>query len=848
MIGTESALEASLRRLAQVPVLLVACDYDGTLAPIVERPEDAAPHRESTAALRAIASLADTHVSVISGRSLRDLAVLSRLPDEIHLVGSHGSEFDVGFANDLSAELVELRDRIARELAAIAESGQGFQVEGKPASVAFHFRQADADDAAAAVARVRAGPGSHEGVKVKEGKMVIELSVVDLHKGTALQRLRSQVAADAALFIGDDVTDEDAFATLAGPDLGLKVGPGETLAQGRLDDTEHVAKTLAWLYEARRAWLMGDHAPPIERHTLLSDHQTVALITPEARLTWMCHPTADSPAVFAELVGGARAGNFSVAPADEEAPLISHRYLPSTLVAETRWAGLTVTDYLDCSGGQPYDRAAGTVLFRVLEGSGVAVAEFAPRLDFGRAPTLMTRTGDGLLVQGAAQTLQLISPGVSWDVSADGVHEVARATIDLEQGDDVVLELRFDARLNGRTEGDEPECREETVAYWQDWLASLSLPEAHSADVGRSALTLKALCHGPVGTILAAATTSLPEVPGGVRNWDYRYCWPRDAALTASALVDLGSSSEAMAFLGWLLARVEKLPGPEQLRPVYPMQGDGQLAEAVLQELPGYKGSRPVRIGNAAEYQLQLDVFGPIVDLVHRLVLADVEITDGHWRLVEAMVEAIDRRWNQPDHGIWEERRPQRHHVHSKVMCWQGVDRALAVAARTGRDAGPRWQDLRSAIAEDVIERGWMAGVGAYTAAYGEPDIDAAVLHIGLSGLLSPDDERFRSTVDAVEHTLRSGPIVYRYRHDDGLPGAEGGFLLCSAWLIEALVLVGRIEAAQTLLGNYLSLTGPTSLLSEMYDPATEQMLGNHPQAYSHVGLINAVLALERAG
>ena len=847
MTPPDSTLEAGLRSLAQVPVLLVACDYDGTLAPIVERPEEATAHRESTAALRAIASLADTHVAVISGRSLRDLAVLSRLPDEIHLVGSHGSEFDVGFASDLSPELVGLRDRIADELSVIAETCEGLQVERKPASVAFHFRRADPDEARVAVASVLSGPGLLDGVKVKEGKQVVELSVVDLHKGTALQRLRSQVAADAALFIGDDVTDEDAFATLAGPDLGLKVGPGESLARGRLDDTEHVARTLAWIYEVRRSWLMGDHAPPIERHTMLSDHQTVALLTPEARLTWMCHPTADSPAVFAELVGGARAGNFSVAPADAEAQLISHRYLPGTLVAETRWAGLTVTDYLDCSGGQPYDRFAGTVLYRVLEGTATAAVEFAPRLDFGRAPSLLTRTADGLLVQGAAQTLQLISPGVSWEISADGPHELARAAIDLEASGEVVLELRFDAYANGRVEASEPDCRTETIAYWQDWLASLSIPEANAGVVERSALTLKALCHQPVGTILAAATTSLPEVPGGVRNWDYRYCWPRDAALTASALVDLGSSGEAMAFLGWLLERVENLPGPEQLRPVYPMQGDGQLSEAVLQELPGYKGSRPVRIGNAAEYQLQLDVFGPIVDLVHRLVLAQVEITDAHWRLVEAMVQAIKRRWDQPDHGIWEERRPQRHHVHSKVMCWQGVDRALAVAELTGRAAGRDWEALRAEIAADVIERGWSPTVGAFTAAYGEADIDAAVLHIGLSGLLSPEDERFQATVDAVEHSLRSGPVVYRYRHDDGLPGIEGGFLLCSAWLIEALVLLGRIEVAQTLLRYYVDLAGPTSLLSEMYDPATEQMLGNHPQAYSHVGLINAVLALEAA-
>jgi trehalose 6-phosphate phosphatase len=844
---SDPTVEAPRRRLAKAPVLLVACDYDGTLAPIVERPEDAAAHRESTAALRAIASLADTHVAVISGRSLRDLAVLSRLPDEIHLVGSHGTEFDIGFASELAPARLELLDTVTRELADLAALDAGFQVERKPASVAFHYRRADEGLVDGVLAQIRSGPGARPGVNAKEGKKVIELSVVDLHKGTALQRIRSQVAAEAALFIGDDVTDEDAFATLTGPDLGLKVGPGDTLAHGRLDDTEQVAKALAWLYGTRNAWLMGDHAPPIERHTLLSDHQTVALITPEARLTWMCHPTADSPAVFAELVGGIPAGYFAVAPTDPEAQHISHRYLPSTLIAETRWAGLTVTDYLDCSSGQPYDAAAGTVLFRALVGSSPATIEFAPRLDFGRAPSSMSVTARGLLIEGAAQTLELIAPGIEWEIAADGPHDLASAQVDLTAGEPVVLELRFNTHVAGRDEPMEPQCREATGDYWKNWLDGLLIPDTHSAEVERSALTLKALCHQPIGTILAAATTSLPEVPGGVRNWDYRYCWPRDASLTAAALVDLGSSGEAMAFLGWLLERVERLPGPEQLRPVYPMQGDGHLAEAVLQELPGYKGSRPVRIGNAAEYQLQLDVFGPIVDLVHRLVRAEVEITEAHWRLVEAMVEAIQRRWFQPDHGIWEERRPRRHHVHSKVMCWQGVDRALAIAELTGRRPGAAWSTLRDEIAADVTERGWSPEVGAYTAAYNETDIDAAVLHIGLSGLLAADDERFVATVDAVEHALRSGPVVYRYRHDDGLPGVEGGFLLCSAWLIEALVMVDRADVAQDLLRNYVDLAGPTLLLSEMYDPATEQMLGNHPQAYSHVGLINAVRALAAA-
>lgn len=836
-------VDARLRELARVPVLLVACDYDGTLAPIIDNPDEARPLRESVAALRQLAAMPDTHVAVISGRALRDLAALSRLPEEIHLVGSHGTEFDVGFAEHLSPEQRDLRDRVLGELNDIARRDHGFIIEPKPAGVAFHYRKADPEIAGAAVTDVLKGPGKWRGVHLKTGKMVVELSVLNLNKGDALDRLRADISAEAVVFAGDDATDEDAFARLAGPDLGLKVGQGQTLATARLEDPQAVAQALALVAERRRAWLMGEHALPIERHSLLSDQRTVALVTADGSVNWMCHPRADSPAVFAGLLGGARAGHFSVSRPDDSPP-ISHRYLDGTMITETRWSDVTVTDYLDCSDQRPAEPAGRTNLIRAIDGTGRIRIEFAPRLDFGRAPTGLHMIDGGLEVRGAAETMVLLSPGVNWDIVDQGPHQTAIAEVQL---DGSPLELMLRLGVHGRphrTDLTEADCRQVTEHHWRDWAQKLTLPPVASEEVERSALVLKALCHQPSGAMLAAATTSLPEVMGGVRNWDYRYCWPRDASMSAAALLALGSSQEASDLLDWILDRVEHLPSPEQLRPVYPLVGDEALPEAVLPELAGYAGSRPVRIGNAAEHQVQLDVFGPVVDLAWRLCDAEGTVGDRHWEVVKAVVGAVATRWAEPDHGIWEERRPPRHHVHSRVMCWMAVDRAIKIAERIDPEMAPYWRPLRHQIAADVILNGWSEQRCSYTTAYDSTDVDASLLWIGLSGLLPPNDSRFVSTLKAVESDLRDGQTVYRYRHDDGLPGTEGGFLICTSWLIEAYVLIGQLDDARALFDRYLDLCGPTGLLPEQYDPVSERLLGNHPQAYSHLGLINAAIAL----
>ncbi|GIJ52166.1 trehalose-phosphatase [Virgisporangium aliadipatigenens] len=842
----DPSLRAALAKVARVPWLLIACDYDGTLAPIVEDPTKAAPLPEAVAAIRALAALPQTAVAVISGRALRDLAALSRLPSEVYLVGSHGSEFDVGFVDALPADRLRLRAELYDVLQEIVRDQPGIKLEVKPASVAVHTRNAARDVAERVVEAVRSGPASWADIQVTHGKEVVELSVITTHKGTALDTLRTQLSASAVVFTGDDVTDENAFAHLHGPDVGVKVGPGETAAQYRVDDPMDSARMLALLLQTRRKWLFGERAVPIERHSMLANGRTVALLTPDARVSWLCHPRPDSAALFADLLGGAPAGHFTIAPERGGLPL-GQRYRPRTMTIETRWSGLTVTDFLDHTPVAGANGDPGNALVRVLSGTGRAVVEFAPRPEFGQVAIRLQPLGDGLVVLGSAEPMALYSPGVEWDIIDDGGTDSARAVVDLAAlGGSLPLELRLGTGSTEPHTLDAAQRQAATENSWNDWANSLKLPGTARDAVLRSALTLRGLWYEPSGGFMAAATTSLPEELGGIRNWDYRYCWPRDAALTGRALVDLGSFEEAEALLAWMLRVVEHTGGhPERLHPLYNLDGTELGPEAVIETLPGYAGSRPVRVGNAANRQVQLDVFGPVADLIFALgevrepAAADIE-------LMENMVEAVARRWHEPDHGLWEARRPPRHYVYSKVMCWLTVDRAIRLFERRTREVPAEWLTLRDTIADNVLTHGWSEEAGAYSVAYDEPEPDAAALWIGLSGLLPEDDPRFLATVLKVEADLRSGPTVYRYRWDDGLPGREGGFHLCTSWLIEAYLRTGRRADAEELFEQMLACAGPTGLLPEEYDPETERGLGNHPQAYSHLGLVRCALLLEQ--
>jgi trehalose 6-phosphate phosphatase len=653
--------------------------------------------------------------------------------------------------------------------------------------------------------------------------------------------IRHRCGATAVVFLGDSVSDEKAYARLRGPDVGIKVGDGDTAADYRIEDSAAVAAVLTVLWEERRAWLYGELAPPIERLTMIGNGRSVALLTPDARVCWQCAPTPASAAVFAHLLGGPAAGHFSVRPEHRGLPL-GQRYLAGTMTVQTRWAGLLVTDYLD-----HHTEPRRTDLIRVLSGTGPAVVEFAPRPEFGQVPVRLEAEPDGLVVLGTSDPMVLRSPGVSWEIVPDGPHEAARAVVRPAPGQPVVLELRFGSTDLSAHSMPEEQRRSMSGYYWSQWLAGLSLPAVETDLVARSAVTLRALCHLDTGGILAAATTSLPEQIGGVRNWDYRHCWLRDGALTAQALVSVGSTAEARRFLSWVGRLLADLPGPERLHPVYALDGGSTGSEAVIDALPGYAGSRPVRIGQLAYQQVQLDVFGPVVELITDLAERRGHLTDADWSLARAMCEAVARRWHEPDHGIWEEPIAPRHHVYSKVMCWVAIDRAVRLAEAYERRFPPEWTALRGEIAADVLEHGWNTEVGAFTTAYDGTDLDAASLHVGLSGLLHPADERFQATVTAVEAELRSGSTVYRYRRDDGLPGQEGGFHICAAWLTEAYLLTGRQADAAELFSQLVSAAGPTGLLPEQYDPVAERSLGNHPQAYSHLGLIRCARLLAAA-
>jgi len=833
---TAEALPAELRRaivqIARTPRLLVACDYDGTLAPITLNPDEARPLPESVGALRSLAGLHETTTAVISGRALRDLATLSRLPAEVNLVGSHGSEFDIGFIHALDEKARELHRRLEAELEQLVLDVPGVSLEVKPASIAVHVRRAEHKAGRQVLADVHNGPSTWEGVSTTDGKEVVELAVVQTDKGRALDILRHQVGATAAIFLGDDVTDEKAFARLSGPDLGIKVGDGETLAGYHVPDTVDVALVLAFMLEERRNWLYGESAPPIERLSMLANERSVALLTPDAKLTWLCHPGPDAPAVFADLLGGEGAGHFAIKPHRNGLPL-GQRYLPNTMTVETRWSRLLVTDYLE-----PESSPHRTDLVRVISGETAADVTFAPRPEFGGVPVKLVHEGDGLRVLGTSEPFVLRAPGVEWTITSDGMHDTASALVQPTAEKPVVLELRCGTTDLGAHELSEMERRDRAGHYWSTWTAKLTPPSVQTDLVLRSALTLRGLVNTDTGGVLAAATSSLPEDIGGVRNWDYRYCWIRDAAMTVRELVHLGSMEEAEGYLRWLHGVLATLAGPERLHPLYTLAGSVIGAEATIESLPGYAGSRPVRVGNLANHQVQLDVFGPVVELVRTLAEARGELRDEDWQMVRAMAEAVTRRWSEPDHGIWEERHVPRHRVYSRVMCWVTIDRAVKLGEQYGRGVPGAWPILRDEIKADVLEHGWNDEVQAFTTAYDGTDLDAASLFVGLTGLIDPADERFQQTVTAIEAELRSGSTVYRYRRDDGLPGGEGGFHICAAWLIEAYLLTGRRNEAEELFTQIVDAAGPTGLLPEQYDPIAERSLGNHPQAYSHIGLI----------
>jgi trehalose 6-phosphate phosphatase len=611
-----------------------------------------------------------------------------------------------------------------------------------------------------------------------------------------------------------------------------------------LAGTESTDAVLRMLLTRRKWYLSHRDLTPIVSHAILSDQRTVAIVDPQGSIVWCCLPRIDSTAMFAAMLADPSRGIFSVTPvAPPTAP--AQRYIDDSFVLQTAWGPYSVTDYLDCSSGRPYQRPGRSELIRVLEGPGLFKITFRPRLDFGRSQTRLVPVEDGLEIDGWVDPAVLHAPGVTWQIEEEGRDQTATAIVDASAGP-ITLELRYGTASTARSIVSEPSRRDQTLRFWTGWARTLVLPGLADDAVKRSALVIKALCHAPTGAIAAAATTSLPEHLGGVRNWDYRFCWVRDACMSAASLTRLGNTGVAMKLLDWIMELMEKIDSPERLRPLYTVTGGHLNPEAEISELSGYGGSRPVRIGNAASTQVQLDVFGPIVDLVARVAEMGAPVTPEHWRLVESMVNAVASRWTEPDHGIWEIRGPKRHHVHTKAMCWLAADRGLVVAERAMGYKRPAWRELRDRIAQDILSKGLVPGTRALAGAYEIPQADASTLMAVLYGATGNDQSVLADTIQLVESQLRRGPVVDRYRYDDGLPGREGGWVICAYWLVEALSMLGRHDEAMTLFNQTTSLAGPTGLLCEEFDPDDGTWLGNFPQAYSHLGLIDAACRLAK--
>lgn len=589
--------------------------------------------------------------------------------------------------------------------------------------------------------------------------------------------------------------------------------------------------------------------PEIKDCSILSDHRTIAVVEPNANITWLCLPRIDSASVFAHLLDTenpkTKAGCFSIEDGAGSVP--RQRYVGDTLVLRSEFETFHVTDYLDASRGRTKHQAGRSDLIRVIEGSGIVNVTFALRLNFGRSTTRLVQHEHGLVVKGGVDLLCLRAPAIMWSIIEDEGHDTATVTFDLDAlGGRVKLEMRC-GTANVRADSvEEPERRSATQAHWQKWVDRLKIPKLHTEEIKRSALTLKALCHTPTGAITAAATTSLPEVIGGVRNYDYRLCWLRDGALTAASLTRLGSHSEAMAFLDWVLDVVESRGSAELLNPLYMVSGTHLAPEGEIAELSGYRGSKPIRINNGADNQVQLDVFGPIVNLIALLAENGEPLATKHWNLTNDLVNAVAARWKEEDAGIWEFMSAPRQYTYSKLMCWVAIDRAISLADYFTGEVPKEWEILRSEIARAIEENCYKPERNAYTSAYDGVDVDSSVLAMGLFGYIDMQDPKFQGTIEACEKDLLVNNAVYRYDVYDTFDGKEGAFLITTLWMVECYWKSGRREDAIKMLNATRKNFGKTGLMSEQVDPNTLESLGNHPQAYSHLAYIDTVIAIAK--
>lgn len=587
-------------------------------------------------------------------------------------------------------------------------------------------------------------------------------------------------------------------------------------------------------------------ASRIEDYALIGDCETTALVGRDGSIDWLCWPSFDSGACFAALLGGCENGRWLIGAADPGAR-VTRRYRDRTLILETDIetadGAATIVDFMPPRGAASdvvrlVSARRGTIAIRV---------ELIIRFDYGSQLPWVTRQDDGALRAIAGPDMVVLrSPA---RLEARGRTHTGVFT--LHAGETLPFVLTYGpSHLPLPPPIDAQAALADTQAFWRAWSSRAAPAGEWSEAVDRSLITLKALTYRPTGGIVAAPTTSLPEQLGGARNWDYRYCWLRDATFTLLALMNGGHYEEARAWRGWLLRAVAGDPAEVQI--MYGIMGQRRLTEWEVPWLSGYEASVPVRIGNAAEGQLQLDVYGEIMDALYQGRHGRLAVAEAAWALQRALLEHLAKIWQQPDEGIWEVRGGRRRFTYSRVMAWVAFDRAVKSVETLGMD-GPvdHWRALRKSIHDEVCAQAFDTGIGAFTQSYGSQDLDASVLLMPLVGFLPPSDARVRSTVEAIERRLMVDGLVRRYdtaSGQDGLPGREGVFLACSFWLADNYVLLGRREDARRLFERLLSLRNDVGLLSEEYDPHARRLVGNFPQAFSHITLINTAHNLMRAG
>ncbi|HWC14822.1 MAG TPA: glycoside hydrolase family 15 protein [Actinomycetota bacterium] len=596
-------------------------------------------------------------------------------------------------------------------------------------------------------------------------------------------------------------------------------------------------------------------APRIEDYAFIGDTSSGALVSKDGSMDWLCLPRFDSAAVFAALLDEKRAGRWSIRPAGEFRS--SRRYAGDTLILESRFETDEGTAVLvDCLPVEPSSEprdpraviAEGAVC-RQVRGERGAVRmsmDYRPRFDYGSIVPWFRNAHGAIEAVGGPDALDLLAT-IDLEVGAGSV----TAEFLVEEGETVSFVASYHPSYTPVEPRRADECAEliaNTRDFWERWVNRCTYEGRWRDEVVRSLLTLKALTFAPSGGVAAAATTSLPEQIGGPRNWDYRYCWLRDATFTLDVLLEDGYTQEAAEWRDWLLRAVAG--DPEDLQIMYGLVGERRLHEVELDWLNGYESSRPVRIGNAAFDQFQLDVYGEVMDSLYSARRAGIAPSGDAWQLQQVLVEFVCERWTDPDEGIWEVRSGRRHFVHSKVMAWVAVDRAIKTVEEYGREGDvERWRQTRDAIRAEVMERG--IHDGRFKRAYDEDQVDASLLMLPLVGFIDAADPVMEATIEAVQNDLMRDGFLLRYESAkvaDGLPPGEGAFLMCTFWLVDCLVLLGRQDEAVAMFERLLEVRNDVGLLAEQYDPHDERLLGNFPQAFSHVALVASARALETAG